>query len=86
MPPRGQRRGATSADQREALHKSGLTAGNHGGGTHQADARVSGWSLHSEGFSAERFVEVIETEAVWELRDLGSRVPAARAALNQVRR
>jgi hypothetical protein len=34
----------------------------------EADASESGWSLYPDGFSVERFVEVIETEAVWEVR------------------
>ena len=30
------------------------------------DARPSFWTLYPEGFRVERFIEVIETEAVWE--------------------
>ena len=35
---------------------------------HEADASESGWSLYPYGFTAERFVEVIETESVWDLQ------------------
>ena len=30
------------------------------------DAHPSAWTLYPEGFRVERFIEVIETEAVWE--------------------
>ncbi len=58
-------------DDRHLLNDpGGLLAGNYGvEGALEADASASGWSLYPDGFSAERFVEVIETEAVWDLRD-----------------
>jgi Holliday junction resolvase-like predicted endonuclease len=33
----------------------------------EADTSSSAWTLYPDGFSAERFIEVIETEAVWDL-------------------
>ena len=48
----------------------GLLTGSYG--AHQSlepDTSRSAWTLYPDGFSAERFVEVIETEAVWEPRD-----------------
>lgn len=35
----------------------------------EADTNRATWTLYPDGFSAERFIEVIETEAVWDLRD-----------------
>jgi hypothetical protein len=41
-------------------------------GTYDADQSVeddthpSAWTLYPEGFRVERFIDVIETEAVWE--------------------
>lgn len=35
------------------------------------EARHSTWTLYPEGFGVERFIEVIETEAVWEERAAG---------------
>jgi Holliday junction resolvase-like predicted endonuclease len=35
------------------------------------EARHSSWTLYPEGFRVERFIEVIETEAVWEERAAG---------------
>jgi Holliday junction resolvase-like predicted endonuclease len=57
-------------DDRHLLNDpGGLLAGNYGvDETHEADASESGWSLYPDGFSAERFVEVIETEAVWDVQ------------------
>jgi hypothetical protein len=57
-------------DDRHLLNDpGGLLAGNYGvDGAHEADASESGWSLYPDGFSAERFVEVIETEAVWDVQ------------------
>jgi Holliday junction resolvase-like predicted endonuclease len=57
-------------DDRHLLNDpGGLLAGNYGvEGALEADASASGWSLYPNGFSAERFVEVIETEAVWDTR------------------
>lgn len=34
--------------------------------------RYDGWSLYPSGFNVERFVEVIETEAVWDEMDVSS--------------
>jgi hypothetical protein len=54
----------------------GLLAGNYGvDEVHEADASESGCSLYPGGFSAERFVEVIETGAVWVVRDPTHRQP-----------
>jgi Holliday junction resolvase-like predicted endonuclease len=48
----------------------GLFAGNYEADRSvEADTR-SAWTLYPDGFSAERFIDVIETEAVW---DLGTR-------------
>ena len=38
------------------------------------EARHSSWTLYLEGFGVERFIEVIETEAVWEERAVGPTV------------
>jgi Holliday junction resolvase-like predicted endonuclease len=43
----------------------------------EADTRRSTWTLYPDGFSAERFVDVIETGAVWDLRDLAHHRPGA---------
>ena len=66
-------------DDRHLLNDpGGLLAGNHGvDDALESDSSGPGWSLYPDGFSAERFVEVIETEAVWELRDSASRAPTA---------
>ncbi|MBE7524452.1 MAG: hypothetical protein HS109_19020 [Burkholderiales bacterium] len=57
-------------DDRHLLNDpGGLLAGNYAvDEAPEADASESGWSLYPDGFSAERFVDVIETEAVWELQ------------------
>jgi Holliday junction resolvase-like predicted endonuclease len=57
-------------DDRHLLNDpGGLLAGNYGvDGAHEPGAKESGWSLYPDGFSAARFVEVIETEAVWDLQ------------------
>jgi hypothetical protein len=57
-------------DDRHLLNDpGGLLAGNYGlDEAHEADASESDWSLYPDGFSAERFVEVVETEAVWDLQ------------------
>ncbi len=57
-------------DDRHLLNDpGGLLEGNCGvDEVHEADASESGWSLYPDGFSAERFVEVIETEAVWDVQ------------------
>lgn len=58
-------------DDRHLLNDpGGLLAGNYGvDEALEADTSESGWSLYPDGFSAERFVEVIETEVVWDRRD-----------------
>ena len=44
----------------------GLLAGNYREDRSRAvDASQSPWTLYPDGFSAERFIDVIETEAVW---------------------
>jgi hypothetical protein len=57
-------------DDRHLLNDpGGLLAGNYGvDEAREVDASESGWSLYPDGFSAERFAEVIETEAVWDVR------------------
>ena len=63
----------------------GLLAGNYR--EHQsreADTSRSAWTLYPDGFSAERFIEVIETEAVWEPRDSASHAQVPRSALDAV--
>ena len=57
-------------DDRHLLNDpAGLLAGSYGvDEARDADASESGWSLYPDGFSAERFAEVIETEAVWDVR------------------
>lgn len=66
-------------DDRHLLNDpDGLLAGRYGvDEAREVDLGESGWSLYPDGFSAERFVEVIETEAVWELRDSPSRAPTS---------
>jgi len=66
-------------DDRHLLNDpAGLLAGTYGvDEALEADTSVPGWSLYPDGFSAERFIEVIESEAVWDLRDSTSRAPAA---------
>jgi hypothetical protein len=47
----------------------GLLAGSYGvDEARDAVANEPRWSLYPDGFSAERFAEVIETEAVWEVQ------------------
>ena len=57
-------------DDRHLLNDpAGLHSGNYGvDEACEAVANEPGWSLYPAGFSAERFAEVIETEAVWEVR------------------
>jgi len=64
-------------DDRHLLNDpGGLLAGNYGvEGALGADAGTSEWSLYPDGFSAERFVEVVETEAVWDVRGSASGAP-----------
>jgi Holliday junction resolvase-like predicted endonuclease len=56
-------------DDRHLLNDpEGLLAGNYGEDrSREADTSRATWTLYPDGFSAERFVEVIETEAVWDL-------------------
>lgn len=56
-------------DDRHFLNDpEGLLAGNYRADQSlEADASRSAWTLYPDGFSAERFIEVIETEAVWSL-------------------
>jgi hypothetical protein len=58
-------------DDRHLLNDpEGLLAGNYEATrSFEADTSRSAWTLYPDGFSAERFIEVIETEAVWDLRD-----------------
>ena len=55
-------------DDRHLLNDpEGLLAGNYGDDrSDAADTGASAWTLYPDGFSAERFIEVIETEAVWD--------------------
>jgi len=57
-------------DDRHLLNDpGGLLAGSYGVDEAREDvANEPGCSLYPDGFSAERFAEVIETEAVWEVR------------------
>jgi hypothetical protein len=57
-------------DDRHLLNDpGGLLAGSYGvDEARDAVANEPRWSLHPDGFSAERFAEVIETEAVWEVQ------------------
>ncbi len=56
-------------DDRHLLNDpEGLLAGNsRADQSGAADTTRSAWTLYPGGFSAERFIEVIETEAVWDL-------------------
>lgn len=42
----------------------------------EADASGYAWTLYPDGFGAERFIEVIETGAVWDLRDRTQHQPS----------
>jgi Holliday junction resolvase-like predicted endonuclease len=55
-------------DDRHLLNDpEGLLAGNYREDRSRgADTSRTAWSLYPDGFSAERFIEVIKTEAVWE--------------------
>jgi Holliday junction resolvase-like predicted endonuclease len=59
-------------DDRHLLNDpEGLLAGKYQAGRAIMDDKVSmAMTLYPDGFSAERFVEVIETEAVWEEVDI----------------
>ncbi|WP_413890902.1 hypothetical protein [Candidatus Skiveiella danica] len=56
-------------DDRHLLNDpEGLLAGDYRADQSlEADTSRSAWTLYPDGFSAERFIEVIETEAVWDL-------------------
>ena len=58
-------------DDRQLLNDpEGLLVGNcREDQSCEADASRSAWTLHPDGFGAERFIELIETGAVWDLRD-----------------
>jgi hypothetical protein len=58
-------------DDRHHLNDSdGLLAGNHEALRSRVAAMdQAAWTLYPDGFSAERFVDVIESAAVWEVRD-----------------
>lgn len=66
-------------DDRHLLNDpDGLFAGNYGADRSlEADASRSAWTLYPDGFSAERFIEVIETEAIWDLRGRANCRPSA---------
>ena len=55
-------------DDRHLMNDSeGLLAGNYGEARSRgADTSRATWTLYPDGFTAERFIEVIETEAVWD--------------------
>ncbi|MES2101586.1 MAG: hypothetical protein V4569_17305 [Pseudomonadota bacterium] len=55
-------------DDRHLLNDpEGLLSGNHVADKSGEDSsRQSDWTLYPDGFSVERFVQVIETEAVWD--------------------
>jgi hypothetical protein len=55
-------------DDRHLLNDpEGLLSGTYGADQSVEDnAHPSAWALYPEGFRVERFIEVIETEAVWE--------------------
>jgi hypothetical protein len=44
----------------------GLPAGNYG--PERTDTVAAAWTLYPDGFNAGRFIDVIETEAVWDRR------------------
>ncbi|HMN43173.1 MAG TPA: hypothetical protein PKE27_01240 [Povalibacter sp.] len=56
-------------DDRHLLNDPGRPPAGNGGVSEvpEVDADAPGASLYPEGFNAERFVEVIETEAVWDV-------------------
>lgn len=54
-------------DDRHLLNDpEGLLAGNY---REDQSREADTWTLYPDGFSAERFIDVVETEAVWDLRD-----------------
>jgi len=72
-------------DDRHLLNDpGGLLAGRYGvDEVLEADVSESGWTLYPDGFSAERFAEVIETEAVWDARDPTHRRPGSSVAVGE---
>lgn len=72
-------------DDRHLLNDpGGLLAGRYGvDEVLEADVSESGWTLYPDGFSAERFAEVIETEAVWDARDPTHRRPGSEVAVGE---
>lgn len=58
-------------DDRHLLNDpEGLLAGNYGADQSlEGDTSRSAWTLYPDGFCAERFIDAIETEAVWDLRN-----------------
>jgi len=66
-------------DDRHLLNDpGGLLAGNDDvDQANETDTSGSGWSLYPNGFSAERFIEMIEAGAVWNLRDQTNRAPTS---------
>lgn len=65
-------------DDRHLLNDpEGLLSGNHVADKPAEDSsRQSDWTLYPDGFSVERFIQVIETEAVWDEPSAGCRPPA----------
>lgn len=72
-------------DDRHLLNDpGGLLAGRYGvDEVLEADVSEPGWTLYPDGFSAERFAEVIETEAVWDARDPTHRRPGSSVAVGE---
>ena len=59
-------------DDRHLLNDpNGSLAGNYyvADQSPEDDTNPSAWTLYPDGFSAERFIQVIEAEAVWDPRD-----------------
>ncbi len=66
-------------DDRQLLNDpEGLLVGNcREDQSHEGETSGSASTLYPDRFGAERFIEVIETEAVWDLRDRTHRYPSA---------
>ena len=59
-------------DRRLLNDPEGLLSGNYDvGNSATADLSSSAWTFYPGGFSVERFIEVIETEAVWDESRVG---------------